>query len=107
MRDNWLKRQNYIIRKHQQHRLVFIDETSVNTEMVRQYGRSLKGERLLSYAPFGHWKTQTFIAGLRSDELIAPWIIDGSMNREYFNIFIFTSYILRFLHRIFHTNIFA
>ena len=47
------------------HRLVFIDETSVNTKMVRLRGRSLRGTRLKATAPFGHWKTQTFIAGLR------------------------------------------
>ncbi len=56
--------------------------------MVRQYGRCLKGQRLLSYAPFGHWKTNTFIAALRSDELIAPWVINGSMNRAAFNTYV-------------------
>ncbi len=72
LRDIWRKRQNYIIGKHNQHRLVFIDETSINPKIVRQYGRCLKGERLLFYAPFGHWKTHTFIAALRCGELIAP-----------------------------------
>ena len=32
--------------------------------------------------PFGHWATQTFIAGLRCDGLTAPWVIDQPMNRE-------------------------
>jgi len=32
--------------------------------MTRPRGRSLKGQRLRSKAPFGHWKTQTFVAGL-------------------------------------------
>ncbi len=90
LRDTWFKRQVYIIRKHKQKRLVFIDETCINTKMVRQYGRCLKGERLLSYAPFGHWKSNTFIAGLRSDELIAPWIIDAPMNRQIFDAYIET-----------------
>src|SRR5512138_3781058 len=58
-------------------RLVFIDETSVKTNMTPLRGRSLKGERLVADAPFGKWNTQTFIAGLRCDELIAPWVIDG------------------------------
>ena len=47
------------------HHLVFVDETSVNTKMVRLRGRALCGERLRANAPFGHWGTQTFIAGLR------------------------------------------
>lgn len=44
------------------------------------------GGRLLADAPFGHWGTQTFVAGLRCDELIAPWGIDGAMNRAIFDI---------------------
>src|ERR1700677_2050082 len=47
------------------HRLVFIDETGTNTKMTRARGRCDRGERLRSKAPFGHWKTQTFVAGLR------------------------------------------
>ena len=52
--------------------LVFIDETSVKTNLTRQRGRSLRGERLVMDASFGAWGTQTFIAGLTADALIAP-----------------------------------
>src|ERR1700677_1202225 len=55
------------------HRLVFIDETGTNTKMTRARGRCDRGERLRSKAPFGHWKTQTFVAGLRCGALTAPW----------------------------------
>jgi len=61
-------------------RLVFIDETSVKTNLTRLRGRSLCGKRLEMDAPFGAWGTQTFIAGLTQDELIAPWIIKGAMD---------------------------
>ncbi len=71
-------------------RLVFIDETSTNTKMTRMYGRAPKGERLISDAPFGHWHTQTFIAGLRVDSLTAPWVLDGPMNRDAFDLYIET-----------------
>jgi transposase len=72
------------------HRLVFIDETSVNTKMVRLRGRAPIGERLNAEAPFGHWGTQTFIAGLRCHELTAPWILDGPMNRILFDRYVET-----------------
>lgn len=72
------------------HRLVFIDETSVNTKMVRLRGRSLQGTRLKATAPFGHWKTQTFIAGLRVFGLTAPWVIDGPINRAGFESYVET-----------------
>ena len=31
-------------------------------------------------APFGHWATQTFIAGLRLSGMTAPWVLDGAMD---------------------------
>jgi hypothetical protein len=72
------------------HRLVFIDETAVTTKMTRLRGRSPRGTRLEADAPFGHWRTQTFIAGLRIDELSAPWVLDGPMNRAAFELYIET-----------------
>ena len=71
-------------------RLVFIDETSVNTKMVKTSGWAPISERLIDYAPFGHWNTQTFIAGLRHDGLTAPWVIDGPINRRRFETYIET-----------------
>ena len=61
-------------------RFVFIDETAVTTKMVRHYGRSPRGDRLVASVPHGHWKTLTFIAALRIDGLTAPTVIDGAMN---------------------------
>ena len=71
-------------------RLVFIDETSVNTKMTRPRGRAKRGKRLKASAPFGKWGTQTFIAGLRHDALTAPWVIPGAIDREAFDIYIET-----------------
>ncbi|ESY74866.1 transposase ISSpo6 [Mesorhizobium sp. LNHC252B00] len=72
------------------HRLVFIDETGTTTKMTRLRGRCLKGHRLRSKAPFGHWKTQTFIAGLRCHGLTAPFGIDMPMNRRIFETYVET-----------------
>lgn len=69
-------------------RLVFIDETAVTTKMVRHYGRSPRGERLVAKVPHGHWKTMTFIAGLRVDGLTAPYVIDGPMDGPAFLAYI-------------------
>ena len=57
----------------QPERVVFIDETSVKTNLTRIRGRSLRGQRLTMDAPFGSWGTQTLIAGLAHDRLIAPF----------------------------------
>ena len=76
--------------RRQPGRLVFIDETSVKTNMTPLRGRSLKGERLMADAPFGKWQTQTFVAGLRCHELVAPWIIEGAMDGHTFDTYIRT-----------------
>lgn len=69
-------------------RFVFIDETGVRTNMVRQYGRSLRGQRLVGRAPHGHWKTTTFVAALRHDGLTAPMVVDGAMNGAIFMAYV-------------------
>ncbi len=52
--------------------------------MARLRGRAPRGERLIGKVPHGHWKTTTFVAGLRSTALTAPCVIDGPMNRNAF-----------------------
>jgi transposase len=68
--------------------LVFLDETAITTSMVRTRGRCPRGDRLVDYAPHGHWKAVTFIAGLRHDQMVAPFVIEGAMNGETFRTYI-------------------
>lgn len=72
------------------HRLVFVDETAVKTNLTRLRGRAPRGNRLIDDAPFGKWRTQTFIAGLTVDGLIAPWVIEGAMNGPAFDTYVET-----------------
>jgi transposase len=76
--------------RREAHRLVFVDETGTNTKMTRLRGRCPKGRRLNGKAPFGHWKIQTFIAGLRSRGLTAPFVVDQPMNRRIFEVWVET-----------------
>ncbi|WP_372573435.1 transposase, partial [Ruegeria jejuensis] len=48
----------------------------------------MRGKRLEMSAPFGAWGTQTFIAGLTHNSLIAPWVIKGAMDGEAFAAYI-------------------
>lgn len=66
---------------------VFIDETGASTNMVRRYGWGPKGERLVDAVPHGHWRTTTFVAGLRSTGLMAPMVLDGPMTGEAFRAY--------------------
>ncbi len=69
-------------------RLVFIDETSVKTNLTRLRGRSVRGRRLTGSAPFGKCGTQTLIAGLTQDGLVAPRVIKGAMDGEAFAAYV-------------------
>lgn len=69
-------------------RFVFLDETAATTAMTRLYGWGTRGERLVDAAPWGHWKTSTFIAGLRRDGVIAPCVLDGAMTGELFRAYV-------------------
>lgn len=64
----------------QAQRLVFIDETATATNMTRTRGRSPRGQRCVASVPHGHYKSTTFIAGLRSNAISAPMVLDGAMN---------------------------
>ena len=88
-RERWIGTRQALMRD-QPARLVFVDETAVTTKMVRLRGRSRRGTRLPGAAPFGHWHTQTFIAGLRCDALSAPWVVDKAMNRAAFDLWVET-----------------
>lgn len=61
-------------------RMVFVDETGASTKMARLYGRALRGKRCVSAVPHGHWKTTTFVGGLRLSGMTAPMVLDGPMN---------------------------
>jgi hypothetical protein len=61
-------------------KLIFIDGTWASTDMARPRGRALRGERLRATIPHGHWKTTTFVTGLRRSGTIAPMVLDGPIN---------------------------
>jgi hypothetical protein len=62
------------------HRLIFLDEIGVATNMVRREvyperrrrGRAPKGKRVMGYAPGGYWKITTFLVGLDRNGIVAP-----------------------------------
>lgn len=69
-------------------KLVFIDETWASTNMARPRGRAPRGERLRAAIPHGHWKTTTFVAGLRLDGVVAPLVLDGPITAVAFEAYV-------------------
>ncbi len=82
-RKQWKQRQGRI----DPQRLVFIDETWTKTNMAPIRGWAPRGARLRAKAP-GGWKTMTFLAALRYDRIDAPWLLDGPINGESFQIYV-------------------
>ena len=69
-------------------RLVFIDETWTATNMTRSHGRCARGERLRMGFPHGHRKTTTLVAGLPMSGMVAPMVLDGPINGDWFEAYV-------------------
>lgn len=55
-------------------------------------GWAQRGQKLVAHAPFGKWRTLTFLAALRHDRIDAPCVLEGPINGESF-----TAYVEQFL----------
>lgn len=69
-------------------RLVFIDETGLDTARVRRYGWGDRGARVHGASPHGHWRTSTFVAALRQRGLTAPRVSRGPMDGALFKAYV-------------------
>ena len=69
-------------------RLVFIDETWAKTNMTPIRGWAPRGTKLVARAPFGKWRTLTFLAALRHDRIDAPCVLDGPINGDSFTAWV-------------------
>jgi transposase len=56
--------------------------------MARSHGRCRRGERLRMGFPHGHRKTTTLVAGLRMSGMVAPMVLDGPINGEWFEAYV-------------------
>jgi transposase len=69
-------------------RFVFLDETGTATNMARRYGRCASDQRLVAAVPHGHWRTTTFVAGLRQSGIVAPLVLGGPMTGTAFRAYV-------------------
>jgi transposase len=83
-RHAFIRRQPALDPEH----LVFLDETSATTNMTRRSGRCARGLRLLAPVPYGHRKTTTLVAGLRTTGITAPYVLDGAVNGDIFRAYV-------------------
>ena len=74
----------YRLARRNKQRLFYLDESGAQTNMTRRYGRAVRGERLVSTAPAGHWSSLTMVCAILIDQVVAPMVTDGPMNRLVF-----------------------
>src|SRR5438876_11740456 len=72
-RRRWMRDQ----RMFEPARLVFSDETATSSNMVRVRGRCGRGTGLIGHVAHGHWKTLTFVVGLRRGRTVVRFLSDG------------------------------
>ena len=64
--------------------LVFLDESGVNTNMARRYGRAANGERVVDHVPLNTPKSTTIVSSVRLDGSTASTTFEGAINGERF-----------------------
>jgi transposase len=69
-------------------RLVFVDESGVNTAMTRARGRAPKGQRVHSAVPHGDWKTVTMLGAIRASGMAAAATAPFPTDTDLFRLFV-------------------
>ena len=69
-------------------RLVFIDETGIDTRMTRAHGRAARGQRVPGKVPWGHWRRLTVIGALAPDGVVASMSIAAATSTAVFLAFV-------------------
>jgi len=65
-------------------KLVFLDESSINSGMTRLYGRSVSNKRIVDYTPDVRFKRSTILSSVRLNGDMVPLVFEGSLNGELF-----------------------
>lgn len=69
-------------------KLVFVDESGINTAMTRSRGRGLPGQRVEGAVPQGHWTTLTMLGALRLEGMAAAATVDAATDTDVFHTFV-------------------
>jgi hypothetical protein len=84
LRGHWKKR----IARVDSKKLVFVDESGINTAMTRTRGRAPPGDRVSGAVPQGHWQTLTMLGALRLEGMAAAATIDAATDTDVFDSFV-------------------
>ena len=69
-------------------RLIFVDETGIDTRMTRAYARAARGRRAPGKVPWGRWERLTVIGALALDGVVACMSIAAATGTAVFLAFV-------------------
>lgn len=69
-------------------RLVFLDESGVNTGMTRLYGRADSSQRVKEAVPDMRFHRTTILSSMRLDGTVVPVVFSGALNGNMFKAYI-------------------
>lgn len=69
------------------HRLIFIDESAINTDLILRYGRAPKGERVQGQIPRNTPPAHSIIGALAPEGIIAAMELEGAIDGAAFAVF--------------------
>jgi transposase len=69
-------------------RLIFLDESGIDTRMARSHARASRGVRAVGKVPWGHWERLTVIGALGLDGVVASMSIAAATNTAVFLAFV-------------------
>ena len=69
-------------------KLVFLDESGINTGMTRLYGRSPSNERIIDYVPDVRFERTSILSSIRANGDMVPLVFEGALNGELFKAYV-------------------
>ena len=69
-------------------KLIFLDESGINTGMTRLYGRSLSKERVVDYTPDVRFERTSILSSIRANGDMVPLVFEGALNGDLFKAYI-------------------
>jgi transposase len=69
-------------------RLVFVDETGIDTRMTRAHGRATRGRRATGRVPRGRWERLTVVGALAFDGVVAAMSVAAATGTAVFSAFV-------------------
>ena len=61
-------------------KLIFLDESGINTGMTRLYGRSLSKERVVDYMSDVRFERTSILSSIRANGDMVPLVFEGTLN---------------------------